>query len=259
MQADAVAQLRKGEGKLLEFCKKHPRDLEDQLDFFWDLQTAGNAVGRMKLTRPDILLEAAKGGAEKCANREGSCGQLYEGILKKQRVPSVDFRHRLFTVLDLGRRVREKQMKGNALMIIGGADTGKTILTDPLRLIFKAFITPSARTTAPLMLCRGHELFLWQDFRYNPGKPGRKEDCGMQLDEGAFNRLLEGQPTLVEVTRTEWHVQSITGWQRRAHHLPYSRGAKCQSRYRENKQGRFPDVLAPLRNTCHAERRAICF
>jgi len=86
-------------------------------------------------------------------------------------------------------------------MVVGGKDSGKTTITLPLRLIFKCFITPPASSTAPLLNCRGHELFLWQDFRYFPGKPGRKEDVGLQIDEGCFNRLLEGEPTLIEVPK----------------------------------------------------------
>jgi hypothetical protein len=42
-----------------------------------------------------------------------------------------------------------------------------------------------------------------KDFRYSPGKPGRKDDVGLQLDEGSFNRILEGEPALVEVPKNE--------------------------------------------------------
>lgn len=43
---------------------------------------------------------------------------------------------------------------------------------------------------------------MWQDFRYNPGHPN-KEDQGLRLDEGTWNRLLEGLPTLIGVAKTD--------------------------------------------------------
>ena len=46
------------------------------------------------------------------------------------------------------------------------------------------------------------EYGLAQAFRYNPGHP-RKEDQGLRLDEGTWNRLLEGLPTRVGVAKSD--------------------------------------------------------
>ena len=54
----------------------------------------------------------------------------------------------------------------------------------------------------PAPEARGFELYLWQDFRYNPGHP-KKEDQGLRLDEGTWNRLLEGLPTRVGVAKSD--------------------------------------------------------
>ena len=195
-QADAVKQFEKGNGQLLEFSNRHQRDLIDQLNFIWKMTSAASQVSRMKLSRPHILLDWAGGKMGACANQsdDARCSAFYEGILRIQGVESTQFRHTLFTVLDLGRKTGDKAHKGNAIMLVGGHDSGKTTITTPLRLIFESMGTPPASSTAPLLNCRGHELFLWQDFRYAPGKPGRKEDVGLQLDEGSFNRILEGEP-----------------------------------------------------------------
>ena len=45
------------------------------------------------------------------------------------------------------------------------------------------------------------ELLLWQDLRYAPGHPS-KEEQGLRIDEGTWNRLLEGLPTLIGVPKS---------------------------------------------------------
>ena len=64
--------------------------------------------------------------------------------------------------------------KGNAFMLVGGKDTGNTTLTDLARLVCKAMMAPQADSFCPLQDARGHEVFLWQDFRYFPGASPRE-------------------------------------------------------------------------------------
>ena len=196
VKSDAVAELKAGRSKLLDFVKKHRASLLDQVDFCWELVDAKSHLERLGKSRVEILIEAAAGACGSCANGDGRCASAYEGVLGYQRVSSAGFRHSLFETVRHGRR------KGNAFMIVGGADTGKTTLTEPLSKIFKTMATPQADTFCPLQDARGHELFLWQDFRYSPGHP-RKEEQGLRLDEGTWNRLLEGLPTLVGVAKTD--------------------------------------------------------
>ena len=63
-------------------------------------------------------------------------------------------------------------------------------------------VTPAADSFCPLENIRGHELFLWHDFRYNPGHPD-KDERGLRVDEGTWNRWLEGLPTLIGVPKTD--------------------------------------------------------
>ena len=69
-------------------------------------------------------------------------------------------------------------------------------------MIFNALPTPQSDSFCPLQNIRGHELFLWQDFRFNPGHP-RKSEQGLRIDEGTWNRWLEGLPTLIGVPKTD--------------------------------------------------------
>ena len=61
--------------------------------------------------------------------------------------------------------------------------------------------TPQADSFCALQNIRGHEVLLWQTFRYSPGHP-LKEEQVLRIDEGTWNRLLEGLPTLVGLAKT---------------------------------------------------------
>ena len=150
----------------------------------------------MEKSRLELLLEAASCANASCANGCRQCKAMYENILAVQNIDSVYFRHLVFEALKHGRR------KGNAVMLVGGKDTGKTTITEPLNSIFHCMHTPQSDSFCPLEGCRGHEVFLWQDFRYNPGHPNQKEQ-GMRLDEGTWNRFLEGLPTRIGVPKTD--------------------------------------------------------
>ena len=202
LQEAAVLELKKGNSQLIDFVKCHRHDLEDQLAFMWDLVQAPSRLMRLRTSREDILLEAAKippdasKADDACANKTSRCELLYEAILTHHGVNSVEFRHMLFQTLTAGRS------KGNALMIVGGKDTGKTTITQPAAHVFKSMPTPQSDSFCPLQNIRGYELFLWQDLRYSPGHPD-KDQQGLRVDEGTWNRWLEGLPTLIGVPKTD--------------------------------------------------------
>lgn len=196
LQADAVKELEAGRPRLIEFVKKHKSNLEDQLEFCWGLHNAPQRLERLEKSRLELLLEAATDPEGVCANKRCQCCGKYEEILAYQSVDSVSFRHLIFDALKHGRR------KGSAVMLVGGKDTGKTTIVQPAALIFHSMETPQSDSFCPLQDIRGHELFLWQDFRYNPGHP-RKDEQGLRVDEGTWNRLLEGLPTRIGVAKTD--------------------------------------------------------
>ena len=196
LKDDALTELKAGRPKLIDFVKKHRACLQDQLDFCWELVGAREQVVRLRKSRQQLLLEAATDTAKVCANGHSRCAEAYESILAHHGVPSLEFRQSLFETLQSGR------LKGSALMIVGGKDTGKTTITEPASHVFKAMPTPQADSFCPLQDIRGHELFLWHDFRYSPGHP-RQDERGLRLDEGTWNRWLEGLPTLIGVAKTD--------------------------------------------------------
>ena len=202
LQIDACQELAEGRTKLMDFIKAHRNDLEDQLKFMWDIREAPQRMARAKTPRSELLLAAAMESTSAedfpnhCANKDGRCSETYNSILTYQSIRYEEFCHILFEAVTAGRS------KGNAVMLVGGKDCGKTTLTEPLRMIYKVMPTPQADSFCPLENIRGHEVLLWQDFRYAPGHP-RKEEQGLRIDEGTWNRLLEGLPTLIGVPKTD--------------------------------------------------------
>ena len=94
-------------------------------------------------------------------------------------------------------------------MIVGGKDTGKTTLTQPLEKIYRTMKCPQSDSFCPLEQIRGHDILLWQDFRFNPGHP-KKAEVGLRLDIGTWNRLLEGLPTPIGVPKSDGSRSDFT-------------------------------------------------
>jgi len=198
LERDAVKELREGRPQLLDFVRKNSTSLLDLIDYCWSLNSAEERLHRMEMSRLDIILKAATNELGTCANGDQRCFSVYESIMEYQLIDSLDFRHSVYDSFQHGRR------KGNALMLVGGKDTGKTTVTEPAAMIFKTMGTPQSDSFCPLQDARGYELYLWHDFRYNPGHP-KKDQQGLRLDEGTWNRLLEGLPTLIGVAKSDGH------------------------------------------------------
>ncbi len=163
---------------------------------------ADGRLERLGKSRLDILADAAllgatqEGAAEACANGGGACRAMYEAIFQKQGLCPDMFCRQVFEALEMGRQ------KGNAVMIVGPPDTGKTTVTKPLEKIYKVMGTPQSDSFCPLEFIRDYELVLFQDFRYAPGHP-KKGEQGIRVDEGTFNRLLEGLTTKIGVPKSD--------------------------------------------------------
>lgn len=200
LEADAVTELQAGRPQLLDFCKRHRTCLEDQLDHIWSMHSATERLERLGKSRLDLLIDAASLGASPqeltklCRNGACMCERQYESILHYQGISSANLRHDLFETLNIGRR------KGNALMLVGGRDTGKTTVTQPSEEIYQTMKCPQSDSFCPLEDIRGHELLLWHDFRYSPGHP---REPGLRLDIGTWNRLLEGLPCPIGVPKSD--------------------------------------------------------
>lgn len=196
LEADAVQELKAGRPQLLDFVKKHRSCLEDQVEYCWSLHNAPERIARLSMSRLEVLLQTAADENGTCRNGTQRCATIYNEVLTYQSVPAEKFCHLIYGALEFGRQ------KGNAVMLVGGKDTGKTTITEPARFIFKAMQTPQSDSFCPLEDIRGYEVILWQDLRYNPGHP-RKEEQGLRIDEGTWNRLLEGLPTLIGVPKSD--------------------------------------------------------
>ena len=88
LEADAVEELKAGRPQLLDFCKKHKRGLQDEVEYIWSLHAAKDKIQRQAMSRLEVLAEAAllKASAEefaaKCRMHNGSCQKYYEGSIQ---------------------------------------------------------------------------------------------------------------------------------------------------------------------------------
>ena len=143
LERDAVQELAAGRPQLLDFVKKHKATLEDQIEYCWSLNGAPERLVRLSKSRLELLLEAAAPDRA-CACKSGKCSLLYNSILNHQQVAPHEFCHAIYSALETGR------VKGGALMLVGGKDTGKTTVTEPARLIFHSMKTPQSDSFCPL-------------------------------------------------------------------------------------------------------------
>ena len=169
LKADAVSERGHGRPQLIEFVREQRNCLQDQLDFCWELSRAGERIERMSKSRLELILEVALSPEAVCQNANRQCAVAYEQILNYQGIDSYEFHQCVFEAIQFWRR------KGHAFMIVGPRDTGKTTVVEVLASILKCMATPQSDSFCSLQDIRGHEAFLWHDFRYSPGNPRDKE------------------------------------------------------------------------------------
>jgi len=131
-KAAALRLTREGKHDLLRFEKAHRRELTSQLDAIWDLNDAEAKLCRVAKSRFEILEDAAKWA---CQNVGRDCKALYSRICEMHKVDEVELREAIYDAAVNGRK------KGNAVMIVGPKDTGKTTVLEPAGKIFEHFGT----------------------------------------------------------------------------------------------------------------------
>ena len=91
LQVDAADEFQNGNPQLLNFVKRHRHDLQDQIDFVWELRNASKRFERMATPRSELLLQAAT--TRVCSNGTGRCAQVYDAILSHQQIEPLNFLH----------------------------------------------------------------------------------------------------------------------------------------------------------------------
>ena len=121
------------------------------------MKTATEKLQRAKMTRVEILQQQlsvvciCKGEWLNCALE----------ILENNSISRAFFAEAILTLLDKGRG------KDRNIFIAGPANCGKTFISDPLRIVYNAFLSPATCSYAWLGVEEKEVIFL-NDFRWSP-------------------------------------------------------------------------------------------
>ena len=156
----AYANSRKivGDLALYEFIlNRGQKKVSELLKSVWDIQSAKDKLGRSSQTRIEILQAQLK---EPCVC-EGQWLSCALEILQNNEVERAVFSDAIVKLLVMGRG------KGRNIYICGPANCGKPFILDPLRIIFKSFLSPATCSYAWLGV-EDKEIIFLNDFRYSP-------------------------------------------------------------------------------------------
>ena len=159
LQAHAQQLARDGKLALAEFCTvRGTSALQDVLDAAWAVHDAG-AVAQ---TRPqNFRIEKLRVEA---LSSQCVCGGVWLPgalrVLSNNACSATEFGHSVFRALSLGAR------RGVNIAIVGPPGCGKSMLLEPLELLFKVSGKPQRESKNPLEGIIDSEVLLWQDYKY---------------------------------------------------------------------------------------------
>lgn len=143
--------------RLYEFIlNRGQKKVSELLKSVWDMNDAKAKLERSAQSRLEILQSFLK---EECLC-EGQWIACALEILHNNKIDRAVFADALVKLLAMGRG------KGRNIYIYGPANCGKTFIMDPLRYVFKAFLSPATCSYAWLGVEDKEVIFL-NDFRYS--------------------------------------------------------------------------------------------
>ena len=147
-----------GDSRLYEFVlNRGEKKVNELIQSVWGMEKAQQTLDRRSMSRIEILKKAYN---DMCV-REGEWLQCAKQILDKNGIKRNIFADSIVKLLAMGRG------KGRNLYITGPANCGKTFILDPLRVIYKTFVSPVTCSYAWLGVKETEVIFL-NDFRYTP-------------------------------------------------------------------------------------------
>ena len=160
LMALAASQNREGKSDLAMFiCNRGTKVVDECLAVAEELSSAEEKRARMEKTRVEILQEVRD---SQCA--PGCNGQYHTAAitaLERNEIPVNSFAKAIYDALELGRG------KYRNIYIHGPANSGKTFILSPLKVIYKSFSNPATGTNAWVGAEEAEVIFL-NDFRWKP-------------------------------------------------------------------------------------------
>ena len=156
----ALAKKKKinGDSRLYEFIlNKGEKKVNELMQSVWSIEGAQETLDRRSMSRTDLLKKAYN---DKCVC-QSEWLECAKQILRNNGIERSIFANAVVKLLAMGRG------KGRNLYITGPANCGKTFILDPLRVIYKTFVSPATCSYAWLGVEEKEVIFL-NDFRYTP-------------------------------------------------------------------------------------------
>ena len=156
----ALAKKRKtnGDSRLYEFVlNRGEKRVNELIQSVWSMERAQQTLDRRSMSRTDLLKQAYN---NTCVC-QGEWLQCAKQILCNNGIQRSIFADAVITLLAMGRG------KGRNIYITGPANCGKTVILDPLRVIYNTFLSPATCSYAWLGVEDKEGIFL-NDFRYTP-------------------------------------------------------------------------------------------
>ena len=154
----SVEQSREGKCELAEFIANRSNKVEDALDVAKEFGEAEAKLLRSKKSRIQLLQEAKEGNCS-CEGREGTWLEVAIQTLRNNGISIEAFSTAVYIALKKGRG------KYQNIFIHGPANSGKTFILKPLKVIYHTFCNPATGTFAWLGAEQAEIIFL-NDFRW---------------------------------------------------------------------------------------------
>jgi len=170
----AMTQKAQGKEKLAEFiANRGSKTVNEALHLAQEFNEAPITLARQRKTRIELLMEAYESPCSKnCGGKWMHCAL---DVLKRNEITLVSFCNAVYNALQNGRG------KYRNIYIAGPANTGKTFLISPLKVIYNAFVNPATGTFA-WVGAEEAEIVILNDFRWHKSI----------IAWGDFLQLLEG-------------------------------------------------------------------
>lgn len=170
----AMTQQQEGQTKLAEFiANKGSKAVHDALTLAEEYNEAPERWAREQKNRIELLHDAYQ--TDCIDNCNGKWMQCALDILQRNEIPLTSFCNAVYNALEHGRG------KYRNIYISGPANTGKSFIISPLKVIYRAFLNPATGTFAWIG-AENAEVVILNDFRWHPSI----------IAWGDFLQLLEG-------------------------------------------------------------------
>ena len=180
----AMTQKKEGKINLAQFiANRGAKVVNEALNLAKEFNEAPEKVSRQRKSRLDILMEAYNSSCLlECKGDWLICAL---DILRRNEIALTTFCNAVYTALEQGRG------KYRNIYVYGPANTGKTFLISPLKVIYHAFINPATGTFA-WVGAENAEVVILNDFRWNSSI----------IAWGDFLQLLEGDVVHLPAPKT---------------------------------------------------------